>query len=118
MQGFLKNYSPVKAIVWTNVLFGLAHLNPWQFVGAFLMGVLISWVYYKTRNLVLPVLMHTVNNLTSYLFLYLSDVPISEASLEDVFAAPSVYYSLIAGGAILLILFFTFFSRLFPVRQN
>lgn len=28
LEGFLKNYSPVKAILLTNVLFGLAHLNP------------------------------------------------------------------------------------------
>jgi membrane protease YdiL (CAAX protease family) len=118
LEGFLKNYSPVKAILLTNVLFGLAHLNPWQFVGAFLMGILISWVYYKTRNLVLPVLMHFLNNLLSYLFLYLSDVSFTEATLRDFFARPGVYYSLVGGSAILLALFFLFSYRLFPVRRN
>lgn len=118
LEGFLKNYSPVKAIIWTNVLFGLAHLNPWQFIGAFLMGILISWVYYKTRNLVLPVAMHMLSNLISYLFLYLSDVPFSEASLKDVFSTPAIYYGLVIGAVLLLVLFFVFFSRLFPVGQG
>jgi len=118
LEGFLKNYSPLKAILWTNVLFGLAHLNPWQFIGAFLMGILISWVYYKTRNLILPVAMHLLNNLISYLFLYLSDVPFSQASLKDIFPSPSLYYGLIAGAALLLVLFFVYSSRLIPEKLN
>src|SRR6056297_3388578 len=118
LEGFLKNYSPVKAIIWTNVLFGLAHLNPWQFVGAFLMGILISWVYYKTRNLVLPVLMHLLNNLLSFLFLYLSDVSFAEATLRDFFASPLVYYTLVGISAVLLIVFFSYSARLFPLGET
>jgi hypothetical protein len=118
LEGFLKNYSPVKAILLTNVLFGLAHLNPWQFAGAFLMGILISWVYYKTKNLLLPVLMHLLNNLLSFLFLYLSDVSFAEATLRDFFASPGAYYALVGGSALLLVLFFSFSYRLFPVRRS
>ena len=118
LEGFLKNYSPVKAIVLTNVLFGLAHMNPWQFVGAFLMGILISWVYFKTRNLFLPVLMHFLNNLLSFLFLYFSDVSFSEATLRDFFNTPGVYYALVGGSVIVLALFFIFSYRLFPVRRT
>jgi len=118
LEGFLKNYSPVKAILLANVLFGLAHLNPWQFVGAFLMGILISWVYYKTRNLVLPVLMHLLNNLLSFLFLYLSDVSFAEATLRDFFASPLVYYTLVGISAVLLIVFFSYSARLFPLGET
>ena len=118
LEGFLRNYSPVKAIFWTNVLFGLAHLNPWQFMGAFLMGILISWVYYKTRNLLLPVLMHFVNNLGGFLFIYITRAPAAEASLEDIFSSLLPYYILVITGAIILILFFWFSPKLFPVRQS
>lgn len=118
LEGFLKNYSPFKAIIWANVLFGLAHLNPWQFIGAFLMGILISWIYYKTHNLILPIAMHLLNNLISYLFLYLCDVPFSEASLKDVIPSSSLYYGLIAGAVVLLVLFFVYSSRLFPQKQS
>ncbi len=115
-EGFLRNYSPVKAIIWTNLLFGLAHLNPWQFVGAFLMGIFISWVYYKTRNLALPIFIHLVNNLSSYMFLYFTDKPVMEASLKDVFAGTSEYYTLIITCVFLLGLFFLFSGRIFPIR--
>jgi len=118
LEGFLKNYSPVKAILLTNLLFGFAHLNPWQFVGAFLMGILISWVYFKTRNLLLPVLMHFLNNLLSFFFLYFSDVSFSEATLRDFFNTPGVYYALFGGSVIVLTLFFIFSYRLFPVGRT
>lgn len=117
LEGFLKNYLPVKAILWTNILFGLSHLNPWQFIGAFLLGILISWVYQKTRNLVLPVVMHMVNNLLSFLFLYVADVPFSEVSLADIMPSPSFYYTLVAASVLLLGFFFLFLARRFPVQE-
>ena len=116
LEGFLRNYSPVKAIIWTNLLFGLAHLNPWQFIGAFLMGIFISWVYYKTRNLVLPVFIHLINNLVSYLFLYFTNKPVMEASLRDVFTGSSEYYTMVIACVFLLVLFFLFSGRIFPIR--
>ncbi|MCF8335157.1 MAG: CPBP family intramembrane metalloprotease [Bacteroidales bacterium] len=115
-EGFLKNYSPLKAIIWTNLLFGFAHLNPWQFIGAFFMGVFISWVYYKTRNLALPVFIHFINNLGSYLFLYFTDKPVIEASLKDIYNDASGYYTLIIACVVLLGLFFMFSGRIFPIK--
>ncbi|MBS3774201.1 MAG: CPBP family intramembrane metalloprotease [Bacteroidales bacterium] len=116
LEGFLRNYSPVKAILWTNFLFGVAHMNPWQFIGAFFMGIFISWVYYKTRNITLSVFIHFVNNLISYLFLYFTDKPVMEASLRDVFTGSSGYYTLIIVSVLLLGLFFMFSARIFPVK--
>lgn len=117
LEGFLRNYSPIKAILWTNILFGLAHLNPWQFIGAFLVGIFISWVYYKTKNLALPVFIHFINNLLSYLFLYFTNKPVMEASLRDVFTGSSGYYTMIIACIILLGLFFMFSGRIFPIKS-
>ena len=116
LEGFLRNYCPVKAIIWTNVLFGFAHLNPWQFIGAFFMGIFISWVYYKTRNLNLAIFIHMINNLLSYLFLYFTDKPVTEATLNDVFTGSSGYLTLVILCLILLGLFFAFSNRIFPIK--
>lgn len=67
LDGLLKRYSPTRSILISSFLFGLVHLNPWQFVSAFIIGLLAGWVYYKTRNLLLPILIHMVNNLFAYL---------------------------------------------------
>ena len=63
LDGLLKNYSPVKAIFISSILFAAIHLNPWQFVTAFIGGLFIGWVYYRTRNLAYAIIMHAANNL-------------------------------------------------------
>ena len=50
------------AIVLSSLLFGLLHLSPSLIVGAFLLGLLFGWVYYRCRNVLACFLMHMVNN--------------------------------------------------------
>ncbi len=64
LDGFLKQYSPTKAIIVSSILFGIVHFNPWQFVSAFIGGLFIGWVYYKTRSVSISIILHSVNNLT------------------------------------------------------
>ncbi|MBL7111290.1 MAG: CPBP family intramembrane metalloprotease [Bacteroidales bacterium] len=73
LDGFLKRYSPWKAILWSSVIFGLFHLNPWQFIPAFILGVLMGYVYWKTRSLWLCIFIHFINNGLSYLALFFVD---------------------------------------------
>lgn len=67
LDGFLKNYKPGKAIFISALFFGCFHLNPWQFIGAFAGGLLLGWTYWKTRSLLLCMLMHAINNLSALL---------------------------------------------------
>ncbi|MGF1587041.1 MAG: lysostaphin resistance A-like protein [Bacteroidales bacterium] len=66
LEGLLKNYSPLKSILISSFLFGLVHLNPWQFFTGFFIGIFIGWIYYKTRSLTFPVIIHATANLTAY----------------------------------------------------
>ncbi|WP_409994892.1 CPBP family intramembrane glutamic endopeptidase [Chitinophaga pinensis] len=43
----LKRYPPRKAIVISALFFGLIHLNPWQALPAFCIGLLLGWVFTK-----------------------------------------------------------------------
>ena len=62
LDGFLKRYSPWKSILLSALIFGVAHLNPLQFINAFMLGLLMGWIYWKTRSLLLTMLIHFVNN--------------------------------------------------------
>lgn len=66
LDGLLKKYSPQKAILFSAFLFGFIHLNPWQFIAGMLLGILAGWVYYKTNNLLLCIVIHFVNNCISF----------------------------------------------------
>jgi membrane protease YdiL (CAAX protease family) len=66
VDGFRRNYTLPKTILVSSLLFGLIHLNPWQFVTAFLIGIFYSWICIKTNSILLPIFGHFLNN---FLFL-------------------------------------------------
>ncbi|KAA6319029.1 hypothetical protein EZS27_031033 [termite gut metagenome] len=64
----LKQYSPVKAIVISALIFGIIHWNPVQIVGGGFFGLLLAWIYYKTGSLLPGILIHIINNSLSVFF--------------------------------------------------
>ena len=65
LRGLLKKVKPGWAIVISAAIFGLIHGNLWQAIPAFIIGVILGYVYYKTGSLKLTMLMHCVNNTLS-----------------------------------------------------
>ena len=62
LRGMLQKLTPFNAIMVSAAFFAVLHLNPWQAIPAFLLGLLFGYVYYKTGSLKLTMLMHCVNN--------------------------------------------------------
>ena len=70
LEGFLRNYSPQKAIIWSAVLFGAFHLNPWQAIGAIIFGLFVGWLYWKTNSLIPGIILHFVNNFLVFCLIF------------------------------------------------
>ena len=68
LEGLLHRYKPNAAIVFSSLLFSLAHFNPWQGLVTFFAGLFLGWIYTRTRSLVPCMLIHFVNNAQGYLF--------------------------------------------------
>ena len=65
---FYRVYSPRRAILYSAMLFGIFHLNPWQALSAFLGGIFYGWMYFQYRNIWLCMVMHAYHNiLVSYM---------------------------------------------------
>ena len=62
LDGLNRNYSPRKAIIISALLFGIIHLNPWQFYGGFIIGVFSAWICIKTNSILLSIYIHFFNN--------------------------------------------------------
>lgn len=54
------------AIVVSALLFALVHLNPAQMPHAFCLGLLLGWMYYRTRSVIPGIIVHWVNNTVAY----------------------------------------------------
>lgn len=74
LDGLLKKYSPTKSILISSFLFGLAHLNPWQFVTGLILGIFSGWVYYRTKSLSFSIIIHAATNLGGFLVRFFIDI--------------------------------------------
>ncbi|MDR0611845.1 MAG: CPBP family intramembrane metalloprotease [Planctomycetaceae bacterium] len=62
LGGLKNNYSERKAVIVSALLFGLWHLNPWQFVSAFIIGLISAFICLRTGSLLLCIYIHFFNN--------------------------------------------------------
>ena len=72
LAALLRRYEPRKAIIWSAVIFGIAHLNPWQFIAAFIIGCVMGWLFWRTCSIWIGIFMHWANNTVGFLLGYLS----------------------------------------------
>lgn len=67
LHGFLQNYGRRKALLVSALLFALFHLNPWQFLGALAMGLVLGWWLIESGSLLPCLLGHALFNLLPWL---------------------------------------------------
>jgi len=59
-------YRPAVAITLSAVFFAVAHLNPPQMPHAFLIGLLLGWMYWRTGSILPGMAFHWANNTVAY----------------------------------------------------
>lgn len=59
------------AIIFSALIFGAIHLNLAQGLHAFVIGLLLGWMYYRTSSIVPGILLHWINNTVAYLMFHL-----------------------------------------------
>lgn len=116
LKMFLKRYTPSKAIVLSSVIFGIAHLNPWQFVGAFIIGLFIGWIYWKTNSIWPGIFMHFTNNsLSFYLAKKYESINIT---FYDIIGNTTYYISLIIICLLICYSIYMILNKYFETNQN
>jgi membrane protease YdiL (CAAX protease family) len=85
LDGLLNRYSAWKAIMFSALLFGIAHLNPWQFVPAFILGIFFGWIYYNTqKNVLHTIILHSIVNLSGFITHFFPEQFINATSYADI----------------------------------
>ena len=92
LKGLLTHYSSRKAIVWSAVMFAVMHLNPWQGIPTFFYGLMVGWIYCRTRSLRYCIFIHAVNNATVFILavFLIPDVPL-DATFADIAGGYYIY---------------------------
>lgn len=64
LRAFLERYPRGIAIGYSALYFGAAHLNVYQFFLAFFLGLLLGWLYERSRSLIPCIALHAAVNTT------------------------------------------------------
>lgn len=102
--------NPWIGIVVSALLFAMIHMNPAQMPHAFLIGLLLGWMYWRTDSIVPGVVYHWVNNTVAYVMYNLYSNP--DLTLVELFGSEQKV--LMALGFSLLI----FLPSLFQLNQR
>lgn len=76
-------HSPFAAIAISALLFAVAHLNPAQFPHAFVIGLLLGWMYWRTGSILPGMAYHWANNSAAYVIYNIYPNP--DIQLIDIF---------------------------------
>lgn len=83
-NSFNKKYGVVIAVFVSALLFGVYHMNWIQGIYAFIFGLALAYMYFKSNSLFVPIIFHFVNNLISTLVTYY-DLVINIDSIFNIF---------------------------------
>lgn len=103
LDGYLKNYEPKQAVLVSAFLFGAFHGNLPQGVGAFLSGILIGWIYWKTNSILAAISIHLINNFVSYISVMLTPKDQLLMNMRDSIGIPLYYWLIVIGSGIVAV---------------
>ena len=64
-----REYGALGGIMIASVMFGLAHGNPQQMLNAFFCGLVLGYIYLRTKSLIPVIIIHTLNNALAYILI-------------------------------------------------
>jgi membrane protease YdiL (CAAX protease family) len=83
------------AVLISALLFGLIHIVPVQMVNAFVVGVILGYIYLKTRSLLSVIILHATNNVIAYLNITLFGES-ADVTVQSLFTSKIAYWILYA----------------------
>ncbi len=113
LKNLLRNKSFGYSIIASSMLFSLVHTNPAILLSAFILGLLLAWIYSKTNNLLLSIIGHAVYNLTASILTYIFIDNLREFSFK-IYGKLTI--PIIAISLILLLVLFLKRSRLLKIN--
>lgn len=88
-RGLVGRYGWFGGVLLTSLFFGMLHLSPPYAIGTAAMGACLHFTYLTTRSLLIPMLLHTLNNSLT-MFLALGDIPLGNANPDEI-ESPAIY---------------------------
>ena len=116
LRGMLRSKGPVKAICWSAFLFAFMHLNPWQSIPAFLIGLYLGWIYWRTHCLWATIFLHCLNNsISTVISRVYPDLSI-DAGWKDIMPTPAYWFFYASCVVIAFSFIFILYEKTLPAK--
>ena len=77
-------WNPHLSIIFVSVVFSLFHFQLSSFLPKMVIGLILCYSYYWTRNLMYPIIIHFFNNALQVTLLYTAAVPVEDVDPQDI----------------------------------
>ncbi|MFI3259385.1 MAG: type II CAAX endopeptidase family protein [Rikenellaceae bacterium] len=88
LEALRTKYGAAIACFVSALFFAIMHLEPQAMVNAFVMGLLLGYIYLRTNSIFAPIILHAINNLFAYMFLVFN---LNDKSLMEMIQNPMIY---------------------------
>ncbi|MFI3304566.1 MAG: type II CAAX endopeptidase family protein [Rikenellaceae bacterium] len=85
------------------LIFGVMHQTPQSVINAFIIGLLLGYIYLKTNSIFAPIILHSVNNIFAYVLIIFG---LSETTIWDLTGGGVLYILIYGCGVAIMILSF------------
>ncbi len=90
LESVRSRFGTLRAIMISAAVFGLIHIIPQQVINAFLVGIVLGFIYVRTQSLVSVIILHAINNALAYLqTIIFTD---SDFSVRELTGGSTLYY--------------------------
>ncbi len=97
------------ACIISSLIFGIMHIEPQFILNAFIIGLVLCYLYLRTRSLFAPIIIHSVNNVFAY---FLLTFGLSSLSLSQLIDNQTIYIAVYSVAVVILLI-----SAINVVRQ-
>jgi membrane protease YdiL (CAAX protease family) len=118
-RSFELKLKPYLAIILTALFFSLYHFNPYGLVPLFILGAYFGFTAYISKSLVIPMILHFLNNFTAVmLYYFIGDDELIDSSAvangSDLFS----YIAMFVGLTFLFIILLFFIRRYYNIKYS
>jgi membrane protease YdiL (CAAX protease family) len=100
LEALARRWRPWVAVVASAAFFGIVHFNPPQAVNAFVIAVVMGYLYMVTRSLTPVIIIHAINNALAWLTLRLTGTQATDT--RELIGNDTVYWAVYAVCAVIL----------------
>lgn len=119
IQGALvKRYRTWVSIIAAAFLFGIVHIIPQQVLNAFVIGIILGYIYYRTESLAAVMIIHALNNAVSYVLMEIFGAEAALKTMREMVNNDTAYYVVYALCTVIFVLGFAGVVRSLGKRQE